>query len=82
MEHRKEGHTEMKNPREKEVEKWSKYYLNLNSFMQPNEYLLKLLLGNYEGKKTIWKIKTVGTMHLLISNALILHVAMEETFLS
>ena len=57
MEHRKEGHTEMRNPREKEVEKWSKYYLNLNSFMQPNEYLLKLLLGNYEGKKTFWKIK-------------------------
>ena len=42
---------DMKSPKEIEVEKWSKYYQNLNSFMQPNEYLLKLLLGNYEGKK-------------------------------
>ena len=41
----------MKSPKEIEVEKWSKYYQNLNSFMQPNEYLLKLLLGGYEGKK-------------------------------
>ena len=41
----------MKNYRKIEVAKWNKYYQNLNSFMQPNEYLLKLLLGNYEGKK-------------------------------
>jgi SAM-dependent methyltransferase len=33
------------------MDKWTKYYLNLNSVMQPNEYLLKLLLGNYKGKK-------------------------------
>ena len=41
----------MKSYRKIEVAKWNKYYQNLNSFMQPNEYLLKLLLGNYEGKK-------------------------------
>jgi hypothetical protein len=72
----------MKNPKELEIEKWNKYYQNLNSFMQPNEYLLKLLLGNFEGKKTFLKVKTVGIVHFLISNALILHVEMEETFLS
>ena len=35
------------------MDKWTKYYLNLNSVIQPNEYLLKLLLGNYKGKKKL-----------------------------
>ena len=43
--------TELKSSKDLEIEKWSNFYSNLNSFMQPNEYLLKLLLGNYEGKK-------------------------------
>lgn len=40
----------MKNFREAEAKKWTDYYNGLDSFMQPNEYLLKLLLGNYKGK--------------------------------
>lgn len=37
--------------RKNEAKKWTDYYSNLDPFMQPNEYLLKLFLGNYQGKK-------------------------------
>ncbi len=53
-----------------EVEKWTNYYLNLDSFLQPNEYLLKLLIGNYEGKKNFlsgkksWR-KTFSKLNVL-----------------
>ena len=35
------------------IEKWANYYDKLDSLMSPNEYLIKLLLGNYPNKTSL-----------------------------
>ena len=42
------------------IEKWANYYDKLDSLKSPNEYLIKLLLGNYPNKTSFLKSGSGG----------------------